>query len=789
VETDKNKLSRGVSLLIGVVGLSLGIVFGLGIFIVTNWHVIKGENYDGSEPTAQKFIEKARGYARQNDTWNAMVEYKNAIQLDPENAIAYFELAETYVLLNSINEAIIAYQTATTINPRNKYAKLRLAQVYIETGKLLEARKIIAAILATDPQTIQAYHLLSSIQIREMDFAEAIQTLRKTLLISEKNVKTKLALASLYEASSKHELAKAMYKDILAIDSSLREPYMRLCKLYRKDEAWDKMEALLLQVIETPEIRETKLTDMAHFYEGRKKYSNAEIYYKRAVDESPQSIQAIMNLAEFHTRRNDRDKAIATMEKAVKLAPDNLRCLVGFAQIYLAFDMPEFSWREIDKAQKIEKNDLNAGFIEGKLLMKRGDFKGGYIFLSWIIDQGFINADAYHLRALCIKHQTSPDDPRREKMKKDIQTALLIEPNMLKSRIELIEIYLHEKNIAKAYEHLCIAFRQSPRNPRLLILLAALKFLLRNYDDTSEIYTAIVEQNPSHIPAHLRLALVHTASGKMDQAVRSYIRAYETEPQRLSILKKISDILVNEKRYKKAIKFLNSAKIPPNKILQAFVENLRGEIFLKAGEETKAMNSFQASTALNPAAIASEMNLARLFMDSKQMEKAKAIYTKVEKVKPDHLTMLIALGAIHDYQGDLKMAESYYRRSLVIDANHGYASNNLAYLLSETNGDTNEALALAGIALDKHHNDPNILDTMGWVYYRKGSYLYAILFFKESLALKPDNPMTCYHLGMALSKTDEFEKARPYFEKALSLNNDFKHAEEIRKMLKSDQSQ
>ena len=738
---------------------------------------------DKPERTAQAIIEKARAYARQNHTWIAIIEYKSALTLDPENDTVYFELAENYVLQKDIRKAILAYQAATTINPRNKYAKLRLGQIYLETEKLSEAREIISAVLEADSRAIEAYHLLSSIQIREKDFDEAIGTLEKALLISEENVKTKIALASLYEASSKRDLAEAIYKDALALAPSRREPYMKLCKFYRKDKAWDKMEALLLHVLETPGIRESKLTDLAHFYEGQKKYNAAETFYNRAVDEFPQSAQAIVNLAEFHTRRNKLDSAVATMEKAVRLEPDNSKYRVGLAQIYLAFDMPDFSWSELEKAQEIEKDGLNAGFVEGKLLMKRGDFRGGYIFLSWIIDQGFTNADAYYLRSLCTKYQTSPGGPSQE-MKKDFQAALLIEPDMLKARIELIEMYLREKDTAKADEHLGFAFRQFPRSPRLLILLAALRVLQGDRDGAREIYTAIMEQNPSYIPGHLRLALLYTASGEIDQAVRSYLRVYEADPRQVSILKKISEILVSKKHYKKAMAILNSDQIPQDKISQAFVENLRGEIFVKAGEKTKGIDSFQASIALDPGATAPKMNMAKLFMDSKQMEKAKNIYVEAEKKNPEHPAILTALGVIHACQGEAELAESYYRRVLAIDDDHLYASNNLAYLLAEANRNINEALELAGIARDKDPSDPDTLDTMGWVYYKKGFYLYAIMFFKESLALKPDNPITCYHLGMALSKTNESEKAKSYFEKAISLDPDFKHAEEARNMLK-----
>ena len=433
-----------------------------------------------SDQTARISIEKARVLARQNNTWKAITDYRDVTRLDPENDTAYFELAENLVVVNSIDNAIEAYKKAAAVNPKNKYAKLRLGQIYLSSGKISEAREIISSVLATYPQDIETYHLLSSIEIMEKNFDSAIEILKKAMLIAEENIKTRLTLASLYKVSSKQGLAEAMYKDVFVIDPSLRLPYMELCKLYRKDKAWGKMEALLLQVLKTPGIREVKLTDLARFYEGQKKYSTAQTYYDRAVDEFPKSIQALMNLAEFHTRRNNRDNAITTMKKAVKLQPDNLECLIGLAQIYLAFDMPNYSWHEINKAVEFDNSNLDANFIIGKILMIRGDFNGAYDYISWVISQGFTNADAYHLRALCTKHKPHLDKPekfRREKMKKDLQEALRIDPDMFKSRMELVEIYLYEHNIAKASEHLDFAFRKSPRNPKLLILMEMLKIL------------------------------------------------------------------------------------------------------------------------------------------------------------------------------------------------------------------------------------------------------------------------------------------------------------------------
>jgi tetratricopeptide (TPR) repeat protein len=75
------------------------------------------------------------------------------------------------------------------------------------------------------------------------------------------------------------------------------------------------------------------------------------------------------------------------------------------------------------------------------------------------------------------------------------------------------------------------------------------------------------------------------------------------------------------------------------------------------------------------------------------------------------------------------------------------------------------------------------MDTLGWVYYRKGLYDPAISEFRDSLAKAPDNPAVVYHLGMSYLKKGEKEKARAELEKALRLSAAFPGADEARRAL------
>ena len=75
------------------------------------------------------------------------------------------------------------------------------------------------------------------------------------------------------------------------------------------------------------------------------------------------------------------------------------------------------------------------------------------------------------------------------------------------------------------------------------------------------------------------------------------------------------------------------------------------------------------------------------------------------------------------------------------------------------------------------------MDTLGWVYFKKGLYDNAISEFTDSLEKMPDNAIVNFHLGMAFYKKGDRDKARSQLEKALSLNQNFDGAAEAKKVL------
>jgi Flp pilus assembly protein TadD len=80
------------------------------------------------------------------------------------------------------------------------------------------------------------------------------------------------------------------------------------------------------------------------------------------------------------------------------------------------------------------------------------------------------------------------------------------------------------------------------------------------------------------------------------------------------------------------------------------------------------------------------------------------------------------------------------------------------------------ALQLATAAKPKLPADPNVDDTIGWVYYKKDLASLAIGPLEESIRKRPNNAETMYHLGLAYAKLGNKTKARDALSRAVALD-------------------
>ncbi|HOJ43936.1 MAG TPA: tetratricopeptide repeat protein, partial [Syntrophorhabdaceae bacterium] len=88
----------------------------------------------------------------------------------------------------------------------------------------------------------------------------------------------------------------------------------------------------------------------------------------------------------------------------------------------------------------------------------------------------------------------------------------------------------------------------------------------------------------------------------------------------------------------------------------------------------------------------------------------------------------------------------------------------------------------------KKPEDGYIIDSMGWVYYKKGDYGKALIEITRAHEKLPDDPTIAEHLADVYVKLNEVEKAREFYEKAISLEKDETKKKSIKEKLRKLES-
>ncbi len=755
----------------------------------------------GDKTQSTQNIENARNFMIQDNPQAAAIEYRNAIQEDPNNEVALFELAEVYTVLNQYETAMRFYHLAANVNTGNVLPLRRLAQIHLANGQLLEARTYVNRIFAIDPVYVPALQILADIQVRERDRNAALETLKKAAAIDPENIDTHLGTARIFLEAGDNQGAERALQEVIAIDPSHQEASLSLTDLYVSTGRPLEAEHLLTAIAATSGAEPRKFTNLARFLETRGRFDEAEENYQKAAAAAPEDVFPLLNLAEFYSRRNIKDSALETMVAAQSLGKQTDAVLTELGRIYLDFGMTAQAESALNRVLDQNSTYAEALFEKGRVMMARNNFQRALDFFDTAITQNPAHARAYYYRAICIQNGGASnrsnqkifraaagmlDDPaafEKDQIKASLQVAVAIDPDLIAARIRLIEAYLLEQDARNAREQLTQVLKHRDPDLKLLTLQAAIHVLENDFASAEQLLARMVAQRPGHIPTYVRLGALTRAMGKPDQALEVLRTAHDQAPDNRDLIRMMADIYVENRQFQAALDMVDLFQKKTETGSEAFFENLKGEVHLARGDIPTALVHFESAIKDRSDYVPPRMHAAGIYHRRGDVIRALAHYQAVENLDPAHGQALMAIGFIHDAAARYDLAKAYYRKVLDLDPGHANAANNLAFILADQPEHLEEAYRLAVMAREKQPKDPHVLDTLGWIYYQKGNYLSARSELEESLDIFPDNALATFHYGMTLYRLQEYEKARSFLNRALSLDDSFKGADTARKVL------
>lgn len=133
---------------------------------------------------------------------------------------------------------------------------------------------------------------------------------------------------------------------------------------------------------------------------------------------------------------------------------------------------------------------------------------------------------------------------------------------------------------------------------------------------------------------------------------------------------------------------------------------------------------------------------------------------------PENTNLLYSRGLLSERMGNLEQLETDLRHIMSINPEDAEAMNALGYTLANKTDRLEEALTLIQQALTLAPNNPAIIDSLGWAYYRLGDLDRALEYLQRAFEDFPD-PEVAAHLGEVLWQMGRTDEAKEIWQQGL----------------------
>lgn len=186
------------------------------IFLFLAFHACFASGAPRQSPArAQEHAESGKRFARLNDLNAAEAEFREAVELSPNNAEYLADLGGILGIERKLDESTSYLLKALALDPRNISIRRNLASNQWQTGRLEEAKENLNRVLSVKPGDPRTVLLLGMVSEGLQEHAEAARLLESVQDLAREQPESIAALAQAYYHTSQKEKARRVLNELL----------------------------------------------------------------------------------------------------------------------------------------------------------------------------------------------------------------------------------------------------------------------------------------------------------------------------------------------------------------------------------------------------------------------------------------------------------------------------------------------------------------------------------------------------------------------------------------------
>lgn len=328
----------------------------------------------------------------------------------------------------------------------------------------------------------------------------------------------------------------------------------------------------------------------------------------------------------------------------------------------------------------------------------------------------------------------------------EMQTLVNSDPQNFDLRLGYARMLLQAEQFNEAGQQFEVLLDQRPNDPDITYMLGLTYVQAEDYAKSKNYFKALIDDNRRLDESNYYLARIYEELGEPENAVK-YYQDVAYGDLYLDAAVRLADLYVKENGLDVAREHLN---------------DVRGRV----DQPEDVIRLFLAE--------------GHILHDEKLYNEAYELYSQGLLEFPKHPDLLYARALTADYIDRIDLLESDLLAILQSDPDHANALNALGYTLADRGLRIDEAQKYVERAYELKPNDPAVMDSMGWIQFRKGNYAEAENYLRKALDLMDDAEIIG-HLGELLWAQGNYEEARNLLREAMD-----RHSEDsyIQKLIK-----
>lgn len=518
---------------------------------------------------------------------------------------------------------------------------------------------------------------------------------------------------------------------------------------------------------------------------------------------NPDQIYAVL-VAEIAARRGDMETAFAYYLEAAELTKDPrlaelaVRAAIN-ADDLSAIDQGILRWLALDP------ESANAHQVGAFSRIKAADKEGAILHLMRLVelspqdqDTAFMHAAAIISRAPTAAERVAlmqalageyPDNATAQQALAMVaasaseltiadaaaRRALELRPEWNEPRLFLVKLLLSADKRTEARNLLEEYVKQSPEDQSLRMLYGQFLVEEEEFSSARTVFERLLSHRPKEPDVLFAVGILSLQLEDVDGARIYFSRLYETGERRDEAAYYLGQVEERAENPAAALEWYG--KVEGSNAVEAQIRTAL--LRANAGEVQRAREILQGLRNQAPDnAVLLYLVESEILESVGRAEEAMSIYDSALLAFPDDENLLYARALAAVKRDRLVVAEQDLRRIIELDPEHADALNALGYTLADRTDRYAEAKVFIERAYALKPEEPAILDSMGWVYYRLGEYETALDYLKRALSTMSDGEIAA-HLGEVLWAMDRRTEAWSVWEAAIKEHPDHEYLKEV----------